>query len=445
MNSPRSCLLAIGAALALIGTIPASAATVTAPTCSKSDVTTAITNAADGDTVRIPAGSCTWGGGISTSKGVSIIGAGQGTTIITSGGFDMSTPSGKSWRVSGLTLRGTSGFGVYGESKAFRIDHITFDNLSSGRVQNRHVWINPDNAGYVQGVIDHNIFTEPRGIQVHYRGSDQDGGNTQWTRALGLGGPDAVYIEDNLFNNTNYSVSDPLTDCDGGGRLVFRHNTVKNSYFEMHDAIIPGLRGCKKWEVYENNFEMTYAAGMCSFIAMRGGTGVVFNNTFLSKTDCYPEIIQMTVYRTYQTDSAPWNQLCGVNTAKACLGSSGAGPKSCTTDANCGGALGSCIKIDGNSSSPSGWPCRDQTGSDGNNPQVSKPALYWNNKQGSEFVNPVVWGSTKEEYLQRDRDYCFGTTSMPTSCNGQTSSYSPYTYPHPLTVEGPKPIAPKIL
>jgi len=186
---------------------PVVAATVTATTCARADVATAITNAADGDTVRIPAGSCTWGSGISTSKGVTILGAGQGSTIITNGGFDMSTPSGKSFRISGFTLRGTSGFAVYGESKAFRIDHITFDNLTSGRVENRHIWINPDNAGYVQGVIDHNTFTEPRGIQVHYRGSDKDGGNTQWIRALGLGGPDAVYIEDNVFNNTNMTIS----------------------------------------------------------------------------------------------------------------------------------------------------------------------------------------------------------------------------------------------
>jgi hypothetical protein len=84
------------------------AATVSAATCARADVATAITNAADGDTVRIPAGSCSWGSGISTSKGITILGAGQGSTIITSGGFDMSTPSGKSFRISGFTLRGTS-------------------------------------------------------------------------------------------------------------------------------------------------------------------------------------------------------------------------------------------------------------------------------------------------------------------------------------------------
>ena len=60
-------------------------------------------------------------------------------------------------------------------------------------------------------------------------------------------------------------------------------------------------------------------------------------------------------------------------------------------------------------------------------------------------MNPVVWGSTKEAYLQRDKDYCFGCGSMPTSCNGQSVSYTPYAYPHPLTVDGPRPLPPKVL
>jgi hypothetical protein len=76
---------------------------------------------------------------------------------------------------------------------------------------------------------------------------------------------------------------------------------------------------------------------------------------------------------------------------------------------------------------------------------VSHPALYWNNKFGSEFVPPTVWGSTLKAFLTQNRDFCVGTTSMPTTCNGQSVTYSPYTYPHPLTVDGPRPNSPKIL
>lgn len=434
-------LLAV-AALCIAGV--ANAASINAASCQNADVAAAVNSAADGDTVNIPAGSCTWTSVISTSKGIKILGAGQGTTIITGAGFDMSAAAGKAWRISGMTLRGTTGIAVYGASKAFRIDHITFDNVS-GRPDNRVVWVEPSTGNYVAGVIDHNVFTNPKSIQVHYRGPSAEGGNSSWMRPLDLGGPDAVYIEDNQFTHATYNVSAPLTDCDGGGRIVFRHNNVKNSYFEMHDAIIVGLRGCRKWEVYDNTFEMTYPAGMCSFIAMRGGTGAVFNNTFLSTTDCYPEIVQMTVYRTYQVEGDPWDALCSTSTGKACLNTTATIPKGCTSDAQCGGGAGSCITIDGASTNPSGYLCRDQTGSDGNNPQVSKPALFWNNKFGSTFVEPVVWGSTKTAYLQSGRDFCSGTTSMPTSCNGQSVTYAPYTYPHPLINQQAPPESPKSL
>ncbi|MGB8326130.1 MAG: hypothetical protein WCE48_00985 [Steroidobacteraceae bacterium] len=411
------------------------AAVVVAVSCSSADVGNAIARASDGDTVNIPGGSCSWSSAISTAKGISIVGAGQGVTTITGGGFDINTPTGKSWRLSGMTFKGTTGIGIYGASKSFRVDHVTFDGVT-GRPENRIVWVEPGAADYVAGVLDHNIFKDPHSIQVHYRGPSQDGGNASWMRPLGLGGPDAVYIEDNEFSQSSYEVSSPLTDCDGGGRIVFRHNNVKNSYFEMHDAIIGGLRACRKWEVYENTFQMTYAAGMCSFIAMRGGTGVVFNNTFLSTTDCYPEVIQMSLYRTYQTGGDPWGALCSTSTGKACLNTTSTGPKSCSSDSQCGGAAGSCVAIDGSATNPNGYLCRDQTASDGNNPQVSKPALFWNNKYGNTFVDPVVWGGggTKPAYLQRDRDYCVGTSAMPATCNGVAVDYKPFTYPHPLAV-----------
>ena len=57
------------AAAILYAAIPsvsfASGNTLTAITCSQTDVQTALTNAQDGDTVAIPAGTCTWTSGIS--------------------------------------------------------------------------------------------------------------------------------------------------------------------------------------------------------------------------------------------------------------------------------------------------------------------------------------------------------------------------------------------
>ncbi|MBI5181522.1 MAG: hypothetical protein HZA06_01265 [Nitrospirae bacterium] len=58
------------------------AATINATSCSASDVQTAINAASDGDTVSVPAGSCTWSSRLSFTKGITLQGAGSGITII---------------------------------------------------------------------------------------------------------------------------------------------------------------------------------------------------------------------------------------------------------------------------------------------------------------------------------------------------------------------------
>jgi hypothetical protein len=435
--SMRARLLILTGISLLVAVADASAAQATAASCSSTSVASAVSNAADGDVVAIPAGICTWTSHLTIAKGISVIGAGEGVTIISGGGFNFTTPSGKSFRVSGMTIRGVAGIGVYANSKSWRIDHITFENVT-GRPDGRIIWIQPSNGDHTAGVIDHVTFINPRSIQVHYRGSTRDGGNNEWIRPLGLGSSDAVYIEDSVFSHSSLEVSAPVTDCDGGGRFVFRFNTVSNAYIEMHDAIVDGLRGCRKWEIYNNTFTRTYNSGQCTFVSIRGGTGVAFNNKFVNRPDC-DDGIHISLYRTYQTSGSPWSSLCRNTSGKACLGTTSVNPKSCTSDAGCGGAVGSCIAIDGASASPSGYLCRDQMGTDGNSPQVSRPALFWNNTvDGKQVVVNIESGGS---YYAVNRDYCVGS-SKPTSCNGQTTTYASFAYPHPLTHGDDIPSAP---
>jgi len=59
------------------------AATVDAASCSQDDVQTAIDSAIRGDTVKIPAGSCTWTSSLSITKSITLQGAGIGSTTFT--------------------------------------------------------------------------------------------------------------------------------------------------------------------------------------------------------------------------------------------------------------------------------------------------------------------------------------------------------------------------
>ncbi len=407
-----------------------------APSCSQADVSSAVSAAADGDTVFVPAGSCTWTSAVSFSKALTIQGAGESMTKIAGGRFDVSVPSGKSWRITAMEVSGASFVNINGASKNFRVDHITIDS-STGYAQNRVFWIQPSGTDYVAGVIDHVTFNNPNAIQIHYRGGTSDGGNSSWMRPLGLGGPDAVYVEDSTFNNATHSVSGPVTDCEGGGRIVFRYNTVYNSYIEMHDAIIGGFRGCRKWEIYNNTFHMTYASGQCTYIHLRSGTGVISNNVFDERPDC-DDGIQMNLYRTYQTGGDPWNNLCSNASGQALLNTITTYPSNCSSGTG-------CANKDGSSASPNGYPCRDQIGVDGNDPQTSQPALFWNNSvAGSKTITPLI--NSGSGYYAGGRDFCNtdtvgGSHTMPASCNGVTTSYSPYPYPHPLTASSPPAVS----
>lgn len=404
---------------------PWNGTTLTASSCSLDDVRAALASAHDGDTIQIPAGRCTWNDSLVVTAGVRILGAGIDVTTLEGGRFEMQGD--RIFRVSGLTFTGTAGFDVSSHAHGWRIDHVRFDHVT-GWAANRIVWVEPDAGGYTSGVVDHATFDAPQSIQVHVR-ETSGGGNGSWQRPLDMGGVDAVYVEDSEFLHDVVDVSAPVTDCEGGGRIVVRHSRIVNSYTEMHDAITGGLRSCRRWETYANTFETTDPGGQCAYLGIRGGTGVAFDNTFLSHPDCEP--IQVALYRVNQLGDEPWDMLCGTGSGRACLGGSGDLVR-CASDADCGGEPGSCLVIDGPGTTPDGYPCRDQLGTDGNALQTLAPALFWNNHFSDGALSPPFI-ERGDAYLVEGRDYCVGDT-MPTTCGGIATTYAPLAYPHPSTV-----------
>src|SRR5438045_2334012 len=71
--------------LARVEAATTSPSTITAASPSLANVATAISSAADGDTVVIPSGTATWTSGLAIKKAITLQGKGIGSTIIKDG------------------------------------------------------------------------------------------------------------------------------------------------------------------------------------------------------------------------------------------------------------------------------------------------------------------------------------------------------------------------
>jgi hypothetical protein len=90
---------------------------------------------------------------------------------------------------------------------------------------------------------------------------------------LDLGGDSAVYIENSTFSANSGSANG--SDCDNGGRVVWRFNTFNRMNLVTHGTEGGLMRGCAKIEAYHNVFTSPTQARVLHF---RGGNGVAFNN-----------------------------------------------------------------------------------------------------------------------------------------------------------------------
>ncbi len=254
----------------LLGALSATAAraqgTYTAASCGYSDVNAVINGpthtAVDGDTIKIPSGSCTWTSGISVPSGIgiSIIGAGSSSTTIidddTAGSslFHFNPTYGNSLsRISSMTFSPASGLSANSLEApiAFqgtcttsgcpniRADNMVFPGTPSwdGLTQPSSTMVVVDN---VFGVLDHNTLTETNATGYYefvnfnhsaWQGIGQYGDNS-WASAETFGTNQAVYVETNTFTETGTGLF-PITESEGGfgtsheggGRVVCRFNT----------------------------------------------------------------------------------------------------------------------------------------------------------------------------------------------------------------------------
>ena len=379
------------------------AATINAASCSSAHVQNAINAAQDGDTVLVPAGSCTWNTAVViNNKAITLRGAGsdQAGTKITYGGsghtlidIDLKNKAG-TLDVSGFWLLGGdpnywdgTAMQIYGPTgfKNLRVHHMVFDSNTQWSIKL---------GANTYGLLDHCIFRGTAyGVMTYGRGA-QD-----WAAPLGLGTSDFFFFEDNTFDwDDFYEVTGvPVLDMDLGGRVVFRHNNVKHGMWETHDKARSGLASAHAYEIYNNTFWAD--TDKWKALDITSGTGVIFGNTF---TGPYLYPIGGIDYKSFDPRGL---QLCN-----------GTDP----TDQNVPG-LG-------------GWRCQYQIGSHGEGATaIGYPLYLWNNSANGSSVGMVV--TDGEHHVQAGRDY-INNESTP------KPGYAPFVYPHPLQSGITLPTAP---
>lgn len=395
---------------------PLFAATITATSCSSAHVGDAVNQAVNGDTVLIPAGRCTWTKNLKiTGKYFTLQGAGIDKTIVVDGVSKASYPNipqviwwnsiaGGLSRLSGITFEGgtiTDGnnkgmVAFEGSSHSFRIDHTKFiPTRTAGLIVRGNLW----------GVIDHSTFDMSArngyGLFVHGEGY----GDKAWAEGATLGTERNVFVEDNLFTQDR-TKGHYYTAIDGwtGHRLVVRKNRFEAVKVANHGTETSGRwRSARQYEYYNNTWVWNMYTSATptvprnaypALIGIRGGTGVIYNNTATITNGSVSNVADFNYLRTTNSYS-PWGK-CQNSwdlSAIRCLDQPGVGQ----------GQL-----ISGATPTPVGWP-----------QEVNDPVYVWNNQ-----INGVSRGAVSRSLsvVQVGRDVL----------HQPKPGYKPYVYPHPL-------------
>lgn len=333
--------------------------TYTAASCNYSDVNAVINGpthtAANGDTINIPAGTCTWTSSLSITKNISIIGSGSPNTTPNSFGagtlntvivdnipnagviqahiayapgalFRLSTldiePNGTKAMTSPIQIAGSC---TFSGCPMIRLDNIGLGVITSWSNANDSsgsgAWlIRTDN---VFGVIDHCSegsanwpdFVDPE--LSSYLGVGGNGDNS-WAQPDTFGSANAMYVENNVLYTQSAIIDTeiaPAGGAIGGGRYVARFNQVTSNngfgVFGDHGLDTNGRpQGGRQIEVYGNNVECI--SNSCGALAgWRSGTGRVFGNV-LTRTGngFFGAIMSVASYRAEYTATSGW-AACG--------------------------------------------------------------------------------------------------------------------------------------
>ncbi|OGS24644.1 MAG: hypothetical protein A2297_07005 [Elusimicrobia bacterium RIFOXYB2_FULL_48_7] len=277
--------------------------------CTRGAVMYQVSQAEDGDTVMIPAGTEVWRNSLSVTKGITIKGAGIDQTIIiddtpVSGSvpFSITVADGKKFRLCHLTVRGWDGvnypnggisLAISITGRMWRVDHCKFLNLY--KVFGL--------SGGENGLIDNctwQCIIYPSNANVQ-QCSLSGGGNLVYTKPLVYGTSNATFFEDNYVYYdpaAPMNANRPWIDSHNGCQTVVRHNQICNTEIEVYSpGAAAGQRGSLSAEIYNNTWTGYLNSGqMMVPFSITGGNAIVSSNTVIGLYNSYN--ILLTVHRS---------------------------------------------------------------------------------------------------------------------------------------------------
>ncbi len=406
--------------------------TIPASSPAQVDVNAAIAAASAGDTVLIPAGTAVWSANLTITKGITLIGAGIGNTVITcnyTGSSDRLSAAGyliayvpaspasdDAFRISGLTIN-LSGIcrGIILINKTINVlNRIRIDHTQiTGGESPFSIW------GTVYGVADSNVWY---GCYISIDGLD----DLTWNNfRFDFGTADNFYFEDNNFIGTIVDVG-AGNRSEMGARWCFRYNTIDNTgitggvypVLDMHGNIPNAHLSTMGAEVY-NNLLTESGDGLC-ILDQRGGKALVYNNSIVTTGSVFTKVREEYLDSLNPPAFAP---LSGQpqHVSESYYWSNKYNGVTMTSDdpyidgtVNYGGTIGLVPMEDRDFWREKG-PFNGTTGV-GAGPIANRPATC---------TTGVGYWATDQGVLYRA-----------TAANTWTAYYTPYTYPHPLRSSG---------
>jgi hypothetical protein len=411
--------------------------THTAASCSYSDVNSAVSAAAEGDTVSVPSGSCTWNSGLSITKGITLQAAGIGSTTITGNvgndtfliSYAPSTPANN----AAFVLTGFT-FDLNSNSLALLLANSDYSHpVNKVRIHHNKflncVMSGPHYSGFtirsgsVLGVFDNNTVTGE--FLVH-----NDAYNVyNWDNlTFSFGDANNFFFEDNTITSGSGSNVNTI-GCGWGGRYVARYNTFIYTgaglfpWFDMHGNQPNGVYACMGAEIYGNYLTSSTVpnGNSVKMFHQRGGEALIFFNKAVSSggyylfgiMEEYDDSIDPTTNPEPQhvSNSYYWNNI-GDRQGSAMRTDPG-------IDSDCCGVLiadityfyqGGTVGVGCGTSLPG--TCTTGGG-------------YWLTSQNCSDVDASNMGKSPATPIS-------GTLYKCTATNTWTPYYTPYTYPHPL-------------